>query len=225
MYNTPLPASHELPTKQQLNRSTLIAALAALAILVTVVLPAEYGIDPTRIGRLLGLTAMGEIKMQLAREAEAVPAPAASEGSLEQRIADLEAALAELRVEGSPTVDPTAAPAEELPGAQSHELSFTLAPNEAAEIKLRMRQGARAEYAWSTAAGGKVNYDTHGEPSDPAAGSSHTYGQGRQVERDAGTLEAMFDGSHGWFWRNRSGERVTITLTTSGEYAEIKRVL
>jgi hypothetical protein len=59
------------PDTRRLLRSTLIAAIAAVALLVTVVLPAEYGIDPTRIGRVLGLTQMGEIKVRLAREAAA----------------------------------------------------------------------------------------------------------------------------------------------------------
>jgi hypothetical protein len=49
----------------------VIALLVAAALLVTVVLPSEYGIDPTRAGRLLGLTEMGEIKTQLASEAAA----------------------------------------------------------------------------------------------------------------------------------------------------------
>lgn len=52
-------------------RSTLIAAGAAGAILVLFWLPAEYGIDPTGVGRLTGLTEMGEIKQQLSAEAEA----------------------------------------------------------------------------------------------------------------------------------------------------------
>ncbi len=52
-------------------RSTLIAAGAAGAILVLFWLPAEYGIDPTGVGGLTGLTEMGEIKSQLAAEAEA----------------------------------------------------------------------------------------------------------------------------------------------------------
>ena len=47
------------------------AAGAAGAILVLFWLPAEYGIDPTGVGRLTGLTEMGEIKQQLAAEAEA----------------------------------------------------------------------------------------------------------------------------------------------------------
>ena len=36
------------------------AAAVALVLLFTVVLPAEYGYDPTRIGRMLGLTALSD---------------------------------------------------------------------------------------------------------------------------------------------------------------------
>jgi tetratricopeptide (TPR) repeat protein len=71
MYNTDMPGRAELPTTHQLIRSTLIALVTAAALLVTVVLPAEYAVDPTGAGRLLGLTQMGEIKQQLAEEAEA----------------------------------------------------------------------------------------------------------------------------------------------------------
>jgi len=52
-------------------RSMLIALAVALLLLFTVVLPAEYGIDPTGAGRVLGLTRMGEIKVRLAKEAAA----------------------------------------------------------------------------------------------------------------------------------------------------------
>ena len=55
----------------QLVKSTVIAVVAAAVILMTIVLPAEYAIDPTGIGRALTLTQMGEIKKQLAIEAEA----------------------------------------------------------------------------------------------------------------------------------------------------------
>jgi hypothetical protein len=71
MYNTDLPTRAELPTSGQLVRSTLIAAGVAAALLVTTVLPAEYGIDPTGVSRALGLAEMGEIKVQLHQEAEA----------------------------------------------------------------------------------------------------------------------------------------------------------
>ena len=70
MYNTDIPTRAELPSSQQLLRSTFIAMASAAAILVAVVLPAEYNIDPTGIGKVLGLAEMGQIKAQLAKEAE-----------------------------------------------------------------------------------------------------------------------------------------------------------
>ena len=70
MYNTDLPNRAELPTSRQLLRSTLVAIIVAAVLLVTIVLPAEYGVDPTRIGSVLGLTKMSEIKMTLAAEAK-----------------------------------------------------------------------------------------------------------------------------------------------------------
>ena len=47
MYNSDLPTRAQLPTSAQLVRSTLIAAVSAAMLLITVVLPAEYAIDPT----------------------------------------------------------------------------------------------------------------------------------------------------------------------------------
>jgi hypothetical protein len=46
----------------------------------------------------------------------------------------------------------------------------------------------------------------------------------RAVASDSGSLTADYDGSHGWFWRNRGSRDVTITLKTNGAYTEIKRV-
>ena len=71
MFNSQAPAPGDLPSSKQLVKSTVIAAAAAAVILVTIVLPSEYGIDPTGTGQVLGLTEMGEIKTQLAEEAEA----------------------------------------------------------------------------------------------------------------------------------------------------------
>ena len=65
------PNIAELPSSQQLRKSTLTGIGIAAVLLVTVVLPSEYNIDPTGMGRVLGLTEMGEIKTQLAAEAEA----------------------------------------------------------------------------------------------------------------------------------------------------------
>ena len=69
MHNAPQPKLEDLPTPKQLRYWTLIACLAAVAIGVMIYMPAELGRDPTGVGSVLGLTEMGEIKQQLAKEA------------------------------------------------------------------------------------------------------------------------------------------------------------
>ncbi len=69
MKNSNIPSNVELPSVGKLIKSTFLAMIVAVIILVTVALPAEYGIDPTGVGRLIGLVEMGEIKTYLAEEA------------------------------------------------------------------------------------------------------------------------------------------------------------
>jgi hypothetical protein len=237
MYNSDMPTRAELPTSGQLLRSTLIAAGVAGALLVTVVLPAEYGIDPTGTGRALGLTQMGEIKTQLHKEAEAdrlrdqaageKPAAApAGEPTPDKRSSLFGTVFAQVVIGPAAAHEPTRAlGSTESPAAgaaRSDETTVTLKPGEGIEIKLDMKKGAQATYAW-TVQGGTVNHDTHGEPFDnPDA--AHTYVKGRGVSGDKGVLTAAFDGNHGWFWRNRGSKAVTIKLTTNGEYGSLKRV-
>ena len=60
---------HELPSRRALGRAALIAAVVAVVVLVTAVLPAEYDVDPTGIGALLGLKEIGEVKREGIEEA------------------------------------------------------------------------------------------------------------------------------------------------------------
>jgi hypothetical protein len=222
MYNTDLPTRAELPSTKQLLRSTAIAIASAAAILVTVVLPAEYGIDPTGIGRSLGLTEMGEIKMQLAAEAAAdraatpvpAPPPASQAPAGPDRRSSLAGSVFARLFIGS-------AAAQTAPAARTDETSIMLRPNQGLEVKLDMRQGARVAYSWS--ATGPVNFDLHGEPPAAPRNFSHSYRNGRGSSGEQGELVAAFDGTHGWFWRNRSGRDVTITLRTNGDYLRVIR--
>jgi hypothetical protein len=72
-------------------RSILLALGVAVIVLLTTVLPAEYGIDPTGIGRVLNLTQMGEIKTRLAKEA-AADAAADARAAAQEAAADSAAA-------------------------------------------------------------------------------------------------------------------------------------
>ena len=219
MYNSDTPLRAELPSSRQLVRSTLLAAIAALALLVAVVLPAEYGIDPTGAGRVLRLTEMGEIKQQLAAEA-------AADAASSTPAAPLAATGATGMAKNSAAEIPVPAARVEAPKAPTQtvewrdEIPFTLTPGEGTEIKLKMAQGANAHYAW-VVEGGAVNFDTHGD----APGKSISYEKGRAVSSDAGVLEAAFTGNHGWYWRNRGKSDVKVILRTRGDYAEIKKML
>jgi hypothetical protein len=219
MFNAQKPDPSELPSSARLLKSTGIAAAVAGALLVFAVLPAEYGVDPTGAGSLLGLTEMGRIKMQLAEEAALDQAKSAAP--------TVEAPISTPSGQGpSPVVLPPAAPsapAASVPqsavATASDESVFTLAPDGGFEIKLVMVKGATAKFEWFTDGAG-VNYDTH---ADGVGISYHGYGKGTNTPRQEGELVAAFDGSHGWFWRNRTDQDVKITLRTSGEYTDVKQ--
>ena len=226
-------------------RATLGSLVAALVILVLFWLPSEYGVDPTGLGRVMGLTQMGEIKQQLYAEAadedavlaaqaaaaqvSADPALLARLDALDRQVATIALALGLNAQQGlapvpvpaqpvtpAPVVAAPAEPAPVVTSAWRDEVSYTLAPTQGIEIKLVMEQGARAAFEW-TANGAVLNFDTHGD----GGGQSVTYEQGRGVPDQAGELVAAFTGNHGWFWRNRTNAPVTFTLRTRGDYARM----
>ena len=205
MYNSDTPSQAELPSSKQLIKSTILAAIAAIVILFTVVLPAEYGIDPTGVGKLLRLTEMGQVKQQLAEEAAADAAGLVATGT-----SDIDN-MTEQTINTTPT-DTTVAD-----GQWRDEIPFTLTPGEGIEIKMKMSEGDKANYSWAVT-GGEVNFDTHGD----ALGKAISYEKGRGVASDEGVLEAAFTGNHGWFWRNRGDSDVQVVLRTRGDYSTIK---
>lgn len=201
MYNAQKPTSEDLPSTAQLLRSTIIALVAAIAILFTVVLPAEYGVDPTGIGSAIGLTEMGEIKQELEQEAEQDRLKHdGDQSSLIDRLLGV--------VIGTAHAQET----------WRDEITFTLKPGELAEMKMVMKEGESAEFHWATI-GGRINFDLHGH----GGGKSATYEKGRGKTSGQGIFTAAFAGEHGWFWRNRDKSDVTVTLKIQGDYGAFKR--
>ena len=224
----------ELPSTQQLIRSTIIALVIASVLLVAVVLPAEYGVDPTGIGNVLGLTEMGRIKRSLA--ADAAKAAQESEKPDDSPVAvvaanpDSTPALAAAEPAGDRTrprvplgrADVTLNPVTPPPSTRSDVVTITLEPNQGREIKLAMREGARVTYSWSTDRG-VVNYDLHADSTNPPR-KYYGYEKGSAKAKAEGVLVAAFEGSHGWFWRNRGSQPLTVTLRASGDYQGYKEV-
>jgi hypothetical protein len=198
MFNSQQPSEKDLPTSTQLLKATVVAIAVAFILIVVVVLPAEYGSDPTGMGRILGLKEMGEIKMSLLEESQHKPA---------QEI----------------TASSTDIYHKEETMVNNDVVEHTLEPGQAIEIKLEMIRESLVQYEWETTKGG-LNYNLHG---DGYKGTEHfvSYKKGRMVSSDSGELKAEFDGYHGWFWRNREDYPVTVRLETSGYYIQIKQML
>lgn len=100
----------------------------------------------------------------------------------------------------------------------SHEMTLTLGPDEATEVKMDMKKGYITHYRWK--ASHDVRHDTHGDLyADENAYIS--YSTGDAVSLDQGEISAIFDGRHGWYWKNEGTQDVTIELKTKGQYSKI----
>lgn len=184
-----------LPSLAKLIKVTVLALIVAGVILITIVLPAEYGIDPTGIGSRLGLTALNA-----SQSATKVVSPTNQTVELGQQL--LTSAVVK----------------SEVP-FRSNEMTITLLEDEGSEIKALMKKGEQFVFSWTTD-GGKVNFDMHGE--QPNAGEAFTsYWKDKQQTSASGTFVAPFDGTHGWYWRNRGNKPVTITVKVSGFFNKL----
>ena len=130
--------------------------------------------------------------------------------------------------EPAPSTKAEVASAESEPAPESEfaepqwqdEVRVVLTPGEGTEFKLTMEEGATARFSW-VPEGGPINFDTHCD----GGGQSISYEKGRGVPEDEGELEAAFTGNHGWFFRNRDDNDITLVLRTGGDYGQLKKML
>jgi hypothetical protein len=165
------------------------ALLVAGIVLVAIVLPAEYGVDPLGTGARLGVLPLGVV----GRQVDALAADASSRTSQSAVVVDQDRPFREETV------------------------TFALGPRESMEYKYRLEQGRALLYAWHASA--PVNDEFHAEPDGAPKGYAETYQKGSARRAASGTLTAPFSGIHGWFWENTSDQPVTVTLSTAGFYA------
>jgi hypothetical protein len=173
-------------------KTTLVALVAAVIILVAFVLPAEYAVDPLGTGRALGLT-------EIAAPSTLQPDDAAPR----------DAAMVPVRN----------GPIGAYPGEFKLDVFvITLGPYEYVEYKYRLEKDADMVYSWTADAG--VVHDFHGERlPDGSDGGPPEESFDKQERRQAhGSYTAPFSGIHGWYWENPGGDAVTIRLTTAGFY-------
>src|SRR6476646_11609342 len=148
------------------------ALLVAGILLVVAVLPAEFDVDPLGVGRLLGLTAIGDVQ-------KGINAFEAGRGA---------------SAAGAPVVA-----AQERP-FQNETVEFKIAPRQFMEYKYRLDKGEALLYSWKATT--DVNYEFHAEPDGAPQGYAESYEKKNGVASASGTLTAPFSGIHVWYWEN-----------------------
>lgn len=174
----------------------LAAALAlALVILFAAVLPAEYGRDPTGLGKLTGL---GRIwaPPQVEVDPNGGAGPLAREYPAGWRTDVIEIPLK----------------------------AFTGDPRDVqVEYKVAMKKGATLVYQWEVQGAGHASdlyYDFHGHTLAAGPGEVMTVSTYKQSQgaRANGALTAPFDGIHGWFFQNGALSPVVVRVKIAGFY-------
>ena len=178
------------PPRGSLIKATLLAIVVAAVVLITVVLPAEYGIDPLGTGSALGLDDLFAAKAEVEAEASA-PATVAAR-------------------EGGPL-------APQFSNYREDARELTIPPNAGIEFKYDLDKGATMIYEWK--ADNFVDFDFHTEKANTKPVVSDSYEKGEGVQKRGG-YTAPYDGIHGWYWENGTDKPVKITLRASGFFTE-----
>jgi len=189
---------------------SIVGAVAVAAVvLVGAVLPAEYGIDPTGIGGVLGLDTM---RSTPGKTFEVVDVVGGNETYRDVEIPDF----------GDPVPLPNPAVHQDEMDTPPHSQTLTveLDVDEETEIKALMSAGKMFLYSWRVDRG-QIYSDFHGH--DPEAGDEYwvRYKEQQEGMGNNGSLVAPFSGEHGWYWQNYNAFPVVITLTITGYYDDI----
>lgn len=192
-----------------------LAALGAVILLIAIVLPAEYGIDPTGFGCLTRIGKLSE------------PAPASSVD------------FGQTMVFNIGEYDPTAERIEEsiqglinLEDQPFHTETIDLKIEDFGEIehKFIMAADTTLIYSWEVVEGkgDGVYYEFHGHPSSADApsypeGFEQAYSKG-EGQSQSGSFTAPFPGYHGWYLMNLEEGAITVRLKVSGYWQEHKEM-
>lgn len=171
---------HTVQSKKTLLKATSFATLLAVIIFFVAILPAEFGSDPTGLGKMMQLT-------QLSGQTSTAQA-ATTQATTKQT----------------------------LP-AQEDNVDIIIPAGKGLEYKFYLASGDAMRYGWSTKAGEMLFFDFHGEPQGDTTGyfESYTVSTAKSVR---GSFTATFEGSHGWYWKNKGQTDISVTLQTEGNY-------
>jgi len=204
-----------LTSPARLIKSVVISIIIAAALLVTVVMPAEYGIDPTGLGKLMGLTQLSSTSTATTSQPATIQMASVLAGN--ENLQDIEVA---------PWGEPTPIPNPEVFQDQAEPfktdtVTVTIPAGKETEIKVNLQQGKVVIYDWQVDQG-DIYVDFHGHNAELYGDSFFArYKEQQEGTGNNGSLTAPFAGEHGWYWLNYNEFDVTVTLNISGYYDDI----
>jgi hypothetical protein len=87
------------------------------------------------------------------------------------------------------------------------------------EYKFYLVNGSVIDFEWETN-GSELFFDFHGEPAGDETGYFKSFKKSTDTQ-GKGALTAVFEGTYGWFWKNKTSSPVTITLKSKGSYKRL----
>ena len=199
--------------KGQLLKSLIIALIIGAIVLLTAVLPAEYGLDPLGTGKLFGFS-----KLYQGNEKIESNEIYSSLNFKKIKIWKLGSTLS------VPKPSEADNPPPEVQYPQREDTIEVVVPAEKGiEYKFKSLKYGSTKYEWATDEG-IVYIDFHGEvkqenPPKNVFYESYTLAYSNNM---AGTLTAPFEGKHGWYFRNETKEDIIVTIRLNGNYELFK---
>ncbi|MAQ10035.1 MAG: hypothetical protein CMQ11_09420 [Gammaproteobacteria bacterium] len=180
--------------KDKLIRNTGIAALIAIVLLLTIILPAEYDIDPTGVGSVLGIRGLSH------------------QAAVENVNAEIEesamAAASPLHINHQPPL-------------KFVDVDLVLEPYGQGEFKLKMQANARLSYLWHSGTD-LVYADLHGHTlvvgEDGEEEIVVRYLETQEGTGESGQFDTPFGGDHGWYFLNLETRPINIRVQISGNF-------
>jgi len=180
--------SLNVPTARVLALQVAGAVVLGTLLTVLVILPTEYGMDPTGFGALTGLNALSQPPEVVVETKFAAPPEIA-------------------RAEPIPFRQDTIT----VPiGAFGRGLAAT-------EYKVTMAEGQSLVYSWTSSVPLIFEFHGHTNPTDGSPAEVMDYIKGNASEGN-GSLTAPLTGIHGWYFANSAFEEAKVELKLAGFY-------
>lgn len=199
--------------KSKIIKLVIISFVIGLALLVTAIMPAEYGIDPIGVGKVMGFNELYEAQNEKAEEA-----PKPEEKKMEVKDVTIEMVGPALDVPAEANyADPKTQYAE-----REDAIDVVVPAGRGIEYKIGMKQYGRMKYEWNSN-GVTMFLDFHGDVKmKNPTGWYESYAVAYSSNM-AGALVAPFEGKHGWYFVNKTDKDVTVKLKLKGQYQIIKQ--